>query len=154
MTTRAYLYRRNGTYYFRWNIPLACRTRMPANTPSELRISLRTTHPAKARHWSARCWLAAIETVDAFLVTRSTIRYHELVNAIKGRARMVNNTEATGPSQVSLGEVAGTVKLSAIKDVLAKLNRLGARFYVSIPRNSIALWVEHELPDGSLEPEL
>lgn len=73
MSTNAYLYRRNGTYYFRWCIPLSCRLRMPSGEPCELRLSLRTTHTPTARHRATRCGLAALEAAEGFLFSGRAI---------------------------------------------------------------------------------
>lgn len=154
MSTTAYLYRRNGTYYFRWSIPLACRLRMPTGEPCELRLSLRTTHPPTARHRAARCWLAALEAAEGFLVSGRAIRYNDLIAAIRTRARMPTETTAPETPLLSLGAVAGTVEVQALKDTLAHLDGLGATFYLSVAHRAANLWVDRPEPDGSLRAEL
>lgn len=154
MSTNAYLYRRNGTYYFRWSIPLACRLRMPAGAPCELRLSLRTTHPPTARHRAARCWLAALEAAEGLLVSRRTIRYNDLITAIRTRARMPTETTAPETPLLSLGAIAGTVEVQALKDTMAHLDALGATFYLSVDHRAANLWVDRPQADGSLEAEL
>lgn len=154
MSANAYLYRRSGTYYFRWTIPLACRARMPSPSPAELRISLRTTHPATARHRAARCWLAALETAEGFLVSARAIRYKDLVLEIRERAQMPTDPAEQKPSLVSLGVIAGTVELQAVKDTMAHLDQLGAHFYVPIDHCGAALWRRRPDLDGSLRDEL
>ena len=154
MSTNAYLYRRNGTYYFRWSIPLACRLRMPAGEPCELRFSLRTTHPPTARHRAARCWLAALEATEGFLVSGRAIRYKDLIIALRTRARMPTETTAPEASLLSLGAVAGTVDVQALKDTMAHMDALGATFYLSVDHCAATLWVKRTEADGSLRAEL
>ncbi|WP_106989057.1 DUF6538 domain-containing protein [Arenimonas caeni] len=154
MSTNAYLYRRNGTYYFRWSIPLACRLRMPSGEPCELRLSLRTTHPPTARHRAARCWLAALEAAEGFLVSGRAIRYNDLIAAIRTRARMPTETTAPETPLLSLGAVAGTVEVQALKDTMAHLDGLGATFYLSVEHRAANLWVDRPEPDGTLRAEL
>lgn len=83
MGKRAYLYRRNGTYYFRWSIPLAYRLRLAAGSPGEVRISLGTTRNQVARHPAARYWLGALDATQHFLVSPRPIRCNDLVEAIQ-----------------------------------------------------------------------
>ena len=151
MSARAYLYRRNGTYYFRWSIPRACRLRLPAGSPLEVRISLATANPAVARHRAARYWLASLDVCHAFLVAPQGFRYNALVDAIRGRVRMTEQTDpATPPAgPVSLGAIAGTVEVQALKDAMAALDRLHATFYVAIGRRAVGLWEMVEEADGS-----
>ena len=156
MSARAYVYRRNGTYYFRWSIPLACRLRLPPGSPPELRISLATSNPAIARHRAARHWLASQDVCHAFLVASVGFRYNELLEAIRGRVRMTEEVDSTAqPSgPVSLGAIAGTVEVQALKDAMAALDRLHATFYVPVARTAAGLWTTQEQADGSLVDEL
>lgn len=156
MSARAYVYRRNGTYYFRWSIPHICRFRMPSGSPAELRISLATSNPAIARHRAARHWLASQDVCHAFLVASVGFRYNELLEAIRGRVRMTEEVDPTDQSSgsVSLGAIVGTVEVQALKDAMAALDRLHATFYVPVPRTAAGLWTTQEQADGSLVDEL
>ena len=157
MTARSYLYRRNGVYYFRWPIPLACRQRMPSGSPVELRTSLRTSHPATARHLAARHWLAALDVAQHFLVSGSTVRYNDILNAIRGRATVDGqNTPAqvAGDSFISVGEVAGSVEPPRLKDTLAVLDRAGATFHLPVSSQSVEVWSHTYDDGGNPRPEL
>lgn len=157
MTARSYLYRRNGIYYFRWPIPLACRQRMPPGSPVELRASLRTSHPGTARHLAARHWLAALDIAQRVLVSRSAIRYNDLLNAIRGHVGMDGNTapaQAAGDTLVTLGEVAGTVEVQQLKDALAALERAGATFYIAVSNQPVEVWGQSYDDDGALRPQI
>lgn len=156
MSARAYVYRRNGTYYFRWSIPLTCRLRLAPGSPAELRLSLGTAQPALARHRAARHWLAAHDVCEAFLVAPQGFRYKDLLEAIRGRVRMTEQADlATPPAgPVSLGAIAGTVEVQALKDAMAELDRLNATFYVAIGRSAAGLWTTVEDADGRLLDEL
>lgn len=156
MSARAYVYRRNGTYYFRWSIPRICRLRLPPGSPVELRLSLGTSLPALARHRAARHWLAAHDACQAFLVAPQGFRYKDLLDAIRGRVRMTETNDPTEPQSgpVSLGAIAGTVEVQALKDAMAALDRLHATFYVAIGRTPAALWTTVEDADGSVLDEL
>ena len=157
MTARNYLYRRNGIYYFRWPIPIACRQRMPPGSPVELRASLRTSHPGTARHLAARHWLAALDVAQRILVSPSAIRYNDLLNAIREHAGMDGNTtpaQAAGDSLVTLGEVAGTVEVQKLKDSLAALDRAGATFYIAVSNQPVEVWGHGYDDEGVLQPQI
>ena len=155
MSTNAYLYRRTGTYYFRWSIPLALRGRMPPGEPAELRVSLRTTRLDNARLGATRLLLAALEASQAILVSGQAIRYNDLVVAIRARARMSEGTSAPAATPLQpLAVIAGTVELQALKDAMARLDAQGARFFVSVPPRPAALWSDRPESDGSYHPEL
>lgn len=157
MTARSYLYRRNGIYYFRWPIPTACRQRMPSDSPVELRTSLRTSHPATARHLAARHWLAALDAAQRFLVSDSPLRYNDLLNAIRRQAGMDGrgtSAQADEGTRVSLGEVAGSVEPQKLKDALEKLDRAGATFYLAVPNQPVEVWGHVKSDDGVPSPQI
>lgn len=157
MTARSYLYRRNGIYYFRWPIPLACRQRMPPGSPVELRASLRTSHPGTARHLAARHWLAALDVAQRILVSHSSIRYNDLLNAIRGHVGMDGDAapaQTAGDKLVTLGEVAGTVEVQPLKDALAALDRAGATFYLAVTNQPVEVWGHSHDDDGTSRPEI
>ncbi|MGH8053441.1 MAG: DUF6538 domain-containing protein [Stenotrophomonas sp.] len=157
MTARSYLYRRNGIYYFRWPIPLACQQQMPPGSPIELRTSLRTSHPGTARHLVARHWLAALDVAQSVLVSRSAIRYNDLLNAIKRHAGMNGDTapaQAAGDTLITLGEMAGTVEVQQLKDALAALERVGATFYIAVSNQSVEVWGQSYDDEGAFRPQI
>ncbi|PRH83669.1 hypothetical protein C6N40_00560 [Arenimonas caeni] len=65
-------------------------------------------------------------------------------------------TETTAPETplLSLGAVAGTVEVQALKDTMAHLDGLGATFYLSVEHRAANLWVDRPEPDGTLRAEL
>lgn len=63
MSARAYVYRCNGTYYFRWSIPLACRLRLPLG--SRLSYGFRLEQPSLA--CSASCCTALVGSSSSIL---------------------------------------------------------------------------------------
>lgn len=157
MTARSYLYRRNGIYYFRWPIPLAYRQRMPPGSPAELRASLRTSHPATARHLAARHWLAALDVSQQFLVSDASVSYNDLLTAIKRHPAMDGNStpaSVTGDSLRSIGEVAGSVELQKLKDTIAALDRAGATFYVTVGNQPVEVWGHACDGDGVQHPQI
>lgn len=151
MSATAYLYRRNGTYYFRWAIPLACRQRMPPGSPSEIRLSLGTANPLTARHDATRFLLAALDVSKRFLVSHRSIQYNHLVIAIKGRARMPTGPEA---NLVALGVLAGSTDPQPLKDLMAHLDAQAATFHVAIDHTSAALWDNYLDADGTRQSKL
>ena len=128
MPARFHLYRRNGTYYFRWTIPHRLRQHMPTGSPVDVRISLRTHHYPLARVLAARHWLAALDTRDALLATHSGIRYKALISAIRGRVCMTGTSSTSDASEKSVTVVSllGSANRDALLSAIALLNDAGA----------------------------
>ena len=157
MSARFFLYRRNGLYYFRWTIPLACRQRMPRHTPGELRISLRTHQYNVARRLAAQHWLAAHATVARILAANSLIRYKDLLHAIRGRVSMEGEQDANedgGGKLVSLGTLLGTAELPRLHNAIAVLQGEGADVFVEVFGAGVTLWDTSYSADGELVSEV
>ncbi len=157
MTARSYLYRRNGIYYFRWPIPLAYRQRMPPGSPVELRVSLRTSHPATARHLAARHWLAALDVSQHFLVSDASVSYNDLLTTIRRHPAMDGKSmpaSADDDSLLSVGEVAGSTDLQKLKDTIAVLDSMGATFHVVVGNQPVEVWGRGYDEDGVPRPQI
>lgn len=128
MSARFFLYRRNGTYYFRWTIPLALRQRMPDRAPSEVRLSLATMHYNDARELAARHWIAAVAVRNALLVSNSRMRYKDVLSAIRGRVCMeaTPTDDESGSRTVTVVSLLGNASRDALVAGIALLNDAGA----------------------------
>lgn len=152
MSARFFLYRRNGTYYFRWTVPLALRRKMPLGSPADVRVSLRTTQYALARQLAARYWLAAMESGHTLLVANFVIRYNDLLDAIRGRVRMAGVVD--DEQLLTLGELLQTSDLSRLQDALAILHGAGAVFFIDLPPSEVTVWSRDYDEDGVLEDNI
>ena len=157
MSARFFLYRRNGSYYFRWTIPLACRQRMPLHEPGEVRISLRTHEYNIARRLAAQLWLAATDIAVLFLAANSVFRYKDLQHAIRGRVSMGVDQSASedGDGQlVTLGTLLGSADRQRLQDAIAILQGAGADMFVEVFGAEATLWDQSYNNEGELESEV
>ena len=148
MSARFFLYRRNGTYYFRWTVPLALRRKMPLGSPADVRVSLRTTQYALARQLAARYWLAAMESGHTLLVANLVIRYNDLLDAIRGRVRMAGVVD--DEQLLTLGELLQTSDLRRLQDAIAILHGAGADFFIDLPPSEVTVWSRDYDEEGAL----
>ena len=153
MSARFFLYRRNGLFYFRWTIPLACRQRMPRHAPLEIRISLRTHEYNTARRLAAHMWLAVSEAAAILVAANSVIRYKDLQRAIRGLVSMEGEQRVSadgGGQLVTLSTLLGTADLQRLHDAIALLQGAGADLFVEVFGAEVTLWADDYNEDGEL----
>lgn len=156
MSARFFLYRRNGTYYFRWAIPQSLQRQMGHRTPSEVRISLQTTNYQVARRHAAEYWLAGLDAHAALVAKNSPISYKQLLCTMNRSGPMpaIPAPPVDDEELLTLAEVTGTADLGRLKDTLALLRAAGAEFRVAVGPSGISIFRTSYDEDGEPYSEL
>ncbi|WP_369349780.1 hypothetical protein [Stenotrophomonas sp. JAG2] len=127
MKSPSHLYRRNGTFYFRWALTPPCRARL-APCPADVRLSLATHRRAVALQRAATLWLHALELASRIIAGGPPFSYNSLLHELRGKLDVTDATEAdagkASPNKVALASLLGT---SAIKELQEAVGLLYAR---------------------------
>ena len=151
-----HLFRRHGTFYFRWSLPLKLRGLMRPAPKSEIRFSLRCHERRAALFASFLLWRRAVLLADIYIKAGRFVGYTDFMTQLKESDTQSTECDfaASHPharQPEALAEILQTYDLPTLQRAVAALQNRGASVYVSISDCDVTLYNRHEVEQDEFQ---